>query len=80
MHEEAFHLGAGASKEINAASRVVPVGTTVTRVLKHLGQSRPLTAASACADIFIYPPYQFKVIDALLTNFHLPKSTLLMLE
>jgi S-adenosylmethionine:tRNA ribosyltransferase-isomerase len=55
------------------------VGTTVTRVLEHLGKDGPLSAASGRTDIFIYPPYQFQVVDVLLTNFHLPKSTLLML-
>jgi S-adenosylmethionine:tRNA ribosyltransferase-isomerase len=80
MHEEHFTLNAAAAAEINAARRVVAVGTTVTRTLEHLGrQGKPLTAASGSTDIFIYPPYQFQVVDALLTNFHLPKSTLLML-
>ena len=55
------------------------MGTTVTRVLEHLGKDGPLSAVSGRTDIFIYPPYQFQVVDALLTNFHLPKSTLLML-
>ena len=88
MHEENFHLDAGAAGEINAAKRVIAVGTTVVRVLEHLGRElgpedsvrRPaLTAASGSTDIFIYPPYRFRMVDALLTNFHLPKSTLLML-
>jgi S-adenosylmethionine:tRNA ribosyltransferase-isomerase len=88
MHEERFHLDAEAAAQINAAQRVVAVGTTVTRVLEHLGREldpghstvKPsLTAASGATDIFIYPPYRFRIVDALLTNFHLPKSTLLML-
>lgn len=82
MHDEAFHLGEDAARRINAARRVLSVGTTVTRVLEHLGreaQGGPLASASGRTDIFIYPPYQFRVVDALLTNFHLPKSTLLML-
>jgi S-adenosylmethionine:tRNA ribosyltransferase-isomerase len=88
MHEENFHLDAGAAAEINGAARIVAVGTTVVRVLEHLGRdcdpghpgTRPtLAAASGSTDIFIYPPYRFRIVDALLTNFHLPKSTLLML-
>jgi S-adenosylmethionine:tRNA ribosyltransferase-isomerase len=79
MHEEAFHLSAAAARMVKAATRVLSVGTTVTRVLEHLGRAGPLAAASGRTDIFIYPPYQFRVVDVLLTNFHLPKSTLLML-
>ncbi|MDW8119176.1 MAG: tRNA preQ1(34) S-adenosylmethionine ribosyltransferase-isomerase QueA [Chloroflexota bacterium] len=60
--------------------RVVAVGTTVVRVLEHVatayGQVRP---ASGWADLYILPGYQFKVVDALVTNFHLPRTTLLML-
>ncbi len=87
MHEESYHLGAAAAAEINASRRVVAVGTTVTRVLEHLGRREAgsdnhkplLQAATGSTDIFIYPPCQFRIVDALLTNFHLPKSTLLML-
>lgn len=79
MHEEAYHLSAESAEKINNARRVISVGTTVTRVLEHLGRSGPLSAESGRTDIFIYPPYEFQVVDALLTNFHLPKSTLLML-
>ncbi len=87
MHEESYHLGAAAAAEINAAGRVVAVGTTVTRVLEHLGRReagpegcRPaLQAATGATDIFLYPPCRFHIVEALLTNFHLPKSTLLML-
>ena len=87
MHGESYHLGAGAAAEINAARRVVAVGTTVTRVLEHLGRQQAdakpgkpnLEAATGTTDIFLYPPCQFHLIDVLLTNFHLPKSTLLML-
>jgi S-adenosylmethionine:tRNA ribosyltransferase-isomerase len=65
----------------------VAVGTTVTRVLEHLGRReagpegrRPeLQAATGATDIFLYPPCRFHIVEALLTNFHLPKSTLLML-
>lgn len=56
--------------------RIIAVGTTVVRTLESLGEPR---AATGKTDIFIRPPFQFRVVDALLTNFHLPKSTLLML-
>jgi len=80
MHEESYYLKARSALEINQAERVIAVGTTVTRVLEHLGRGgQPLSEAKGSTDIFIYPPYKFQVVDALLTNFHLPKSTLLML-
>jgi len=60
--------------------RVIAVGTTSTRTLEAAAEATDvLTAKSGWTDIFIYPGYRFKVVDALLTNFHLPKSTLLML-
>ncbi len=77
MHSERYALGAAAAEMANAAERIVAVGTTVTRVLESLGS--PLRAASGATDIFIHPPYQFAVAGALLTNFHLPQSTLIML-
>ena len=79
MHEEAYELGAETADQISHAKRVISVGTTVTRVLEHLGQNGSVTAGQGRTDIFIYPPYSFRIVDALLTNFHLPKSTLLML-
>lgn len=59
--------------------RVVAVGTTVARTLEFAANGSIPASGSGEADIFIYPGYEFKVVDALLTNFHLPKSTLLML-
>ncbi len=79
MHDEAYELGADSAERITRAGRVISVGTTVTRVLEHLGRNGPVPAGQGRTDIFIYPPYEFQVVDALLTNFHLPKSTLLML-
>ncbi len=80
MHSEQYALSAESVKRIHLATRVVSVGTTVTRVLEHLGRDgKELQEAEGNTDIFIYPPYQFQVVDALLTNFHLPQSTLLML-
>ena len=59
--------------------RVVAVGTTSLRALEAAAQSGQLHAGSSETDIFITPGYRFKVVDALITNFHLPRSTLLML-
>ncbi len=77
MHSERFTLGAQTAAAANAASRIIAVGTTTARVLETLG--RPIHAASGSTDIFIHPPYKPRAVGALLTNFHLPKSTLLML-
>ena len=84
MHTEPFTLSATTSDAINRAKnegrRVIAVGTTTVRVLESVAQSSPtLTKTSGTTNIFIYPPQTFKVVDALITNFHLPQSTLLML-
>ncbi|MBL6923218.1 MAG: tRNA preQ1(34) S-adenosylmethionine ribosyltransferase-isomerase QueA, partial [Akkermansiaceae bacterium] len=79
MHSERYHLEAEAAGKINAAKKIAAVGTTVTRVLEHLARDREIAECSGETDIFIYPPYQFLTIDTLLTNFHLPCSTLMML-
>lgn len=77
MHSERFTMGESAAAVCNAAGCVFAIGTTSARVLETIG--RPLHATSGKTDIFIRPPYEPRVIGALLTNFHLPKSTLLML-
>jgi S-adenosylmethionine:tRNA ribosyltransferase-isomerase len=84
MHSESFILPKGLVEQIQATKagghRVIAVGTTVVRVLE--SQADPdgqLLSGSGETRIFIYPGYSFKVVDALITNFHLPKSTLLML-
>ena len=59
--------------------RVVAVGTTAVRTLESAAAGGTLVAGSAWSELFIYPGFEFKVIDALITNFHLPQSTLLML-
>lgn len=84
MHSERYFLRAGTARRINEAGRVVAVGTTVTRVLEHLGKhpgEQRLQEADqqGATDIFIYPPYKFVTVGGLLTNFHLPESTLIML-
>jgi S-adenosylmethionine:tRNA ribosyltransferase-isomerase len=77
MHTERYTISEQAVEKINATTgRTISIGTTVTRVLEH---AYPLTAHAGETNIFIYPPYEFRQVDALLTNFHLPKSTLLML-
>lgn len=85
MHRERYHLPEETAAKANTASRVVAVGTTVARVLEAVardapsGHRLPPSGAAGETDIFIHPPHQFRAIDALLTNFHLPQSTLLML-
>ena len=77
MHSERFRVSEAAAVAINAAQRLVAVGTTSARVLESCG--RPIAAQQGATDIFIHPPHAPKTIGALLTNFHLPQSTLLML-
>lgn len=84
MHAEFFQLGSATAELINsrrkAGGRVVAVGTTSVRVLESIADDQGyLQESSGWTDIFIYPGYRFKVVDALVTNFHLPKSSLLML-
>jgi S-adenosylmethionine:tRNA ribosyltransferase-isomerase len=77
MHSERYVVSAETAERVNAAGRVVAVGTTVTRVLESIG--KPVREQRGETDIFIHPPYQFGVVGGLLTNFHLPQSTLIML-
>ena len=84
MHSEFYNIEQSAADKINKANaegkRVISVGTTSTRTLESAADEKGmLKACSGWTDIFIYPGYQFKVIDALITNFHLPESTLVML-
>jgi S-adenosylmethionine:tRNA ribosyltransferase-isomerase len=92
MHEERFFISAATIRAIKQAklarNRIIAVGTTTVRVLESLAAFDPGFIASAedvekpyagRTRIFIYPPHQFRIVDALLTNFHLPRSTLLML-
>ena len=80
MHAERFAISPSAADSINTARRIVAVGTTVVRVLEAAERTDGnLVAQEGSTDIFIYPPYHFRAVDVLLTNFHLPRSTLLML-
>jgi S-adenosylmethionine:tRNA ribosyltransferase-isomerase len=80
MHAERFSISSAAADEINSAKRIVSVGTTVVRVLESAQrEAGKLIAQTGATDIFIYPPYKFRHVDILFTNFHLPRSTLLML-
>jgi len=80
MHAERFSISATAAERIDCAERIIGVGTTVVRVLEAATrQNGKFIAQEGSTDIFIYPPYRFRVVDVLLTNFHLPRSTLLML-
>ncbi len=80
MHAERYEVTAENAARINEAQRRIAVGTTSVRVLESAATAAGRIApSSGSTDIFIRPPYQFKMVDALLTNFHLPRSTLLML-
>jgi S-adenosylmethionine:tRNA ribosyltransferase-isomerase len=91
MHSESFSITEDAAKKINSADRIVAVGTTTLRVLETAARTRmqdafkisspriEINAQEGETDLFVYPPFQFQAVDALLTNFHLPRSTLLML-
>jgi S-adenosylmethionine:tRNA ribosyltransferase-isomerase len=84
LHSERFSISAEAAEKINRAidenRRVVAVGTTTVRTLEYAARSSGrVKPGSGEADLFIYPGFQFRVVGAILTNFHLPQSTLLML-
>jgi S-adenosylmethionine:tRNA ribosyltransferase-isomerase len=83
MHPERYSISSQTARAVERARqqnrRVVAVGTTVVRTLEAAWKESRLATGQAQTDLFIRPGYEFKVVDALLTNFHLPKSTLLML-
>ncbi len=84
MHAEYYEVSEDAAEKINrvkaAGGRVVCVGTTSCRTVESAaGEDGKIRAGSGSTEIFIYPGYRFKVLDALITNFHLPESTLVML-
>ncbi|HUK23316.1 MAG TPA: tRNA preQ1(34) S-adenosylmethionine ribosyltransferase-isomerase QueA [Terriglobales bacterium] len=85
LHREGFSISAAAASAVNRAleggRRVVAIGTTTVRTLEYAASQHggKIKAGAGEADLFIYPGYRFRVVGALLTNFHLPESTLLML-
>lgn len=84
MHFEEYHISEEAAELINRTKaeggRIISVGTTSTRTMESaVNEDGILVSGSGSTDIFIYPGYEFKIVDSLITNFHLPKSTLLML-
>lgn len=85
IHSENYLISSAAAAAINGAKaasrRIVAVGTTTVRTLEHAAQAGAgsIAAGPGSADIFIYPGYEFRIVGALLTNFHLPQSSLLML-
>ncbi|MFQ5678502.1 MAG: tRNA preQ1(34) S-adenosylmethionine ribosyltransferase-isomerase QueA [Gemmatimonadota bacterium] len=84
LHPERYRVEPAAAEAVNAArrrgARVWAVGTTVVRVLETLaGEDGTVRPGSGWTELFIHPPYEFRIVDRLLTNFHLPRSSLLML-
>jgi S-adenosylmethionine:tRNA ribosyltransferase-isomerase len=85
MHAERFEIGEEAVSAVNEAKksghRVIAVGTTATRALETVARQNAgkLNVNNGKTNIFLFPPAEFQIVDVLLTNFHLPESTLLML-
>jgi S-adenosylmethionine:tRNA ribosyltransferase-isomerase len=83
MHTEAYSIPPVAVEALNGAKaegrRIIPVGTTAARVLESQPADAPIQPRDCETDIFIYPPYRWKHTSALITNFHLPRSTLIAL-
>lgn len=83
MHKESYMISQKAAERINLAKqegrRVIAVGTTSVRTLESAASGGMVEAGHGDTQIFIYPGYQFQIVDAMITNFHLPQSTLLML-
>ncbi len=77
LHQESFEIGPEVADALSAAEHITAVGTTTVRVLESAGQ--PFTAKSGATDIFIRPGYSFEAVDGMITNFHLPSTSLLML-
>jgi S-adenosylmethionine:tRNA ribosyltransferase-isomerase len=83
MHAEWGQISPPAAAAIAAAkargARVIPVGTTALRLIETMGRAAGIAAWEGHTDIFIYPGFDFRIADGLMTNFHLPRSTLMML-
>jgi S-adenosylmethionine:tRNA ribosyltransferase-isomerase len=79
LHAETFRITEENAARMRTAGRIVAVGTTAVRTIETVARTGPLRAACGETDIFIYPGFEFRVTGALLTNFHLPRSSLLLL-
>jgi len=85
MHEEVYHMSGDTAQILTKVKEnngnIIAVGTTSTRVLETIARDNhgQFVESTGATNIFIYPPYNFQAIDGLITNFHLPKSTLIML-
>jgi S-adenosylmethionine:tRNA ribosyltransferase-isomerase len=84
MHEEFYHLASDTAARINqtrgAGGRIICIGTTATRTIETMAAADgTVQAGEGFTDLYIYPGYKFKAVDALITNFHLPRSSLLLL-
>ena len=79
MHSEYVEISKTSSEKINEAKRVVAIGTTTVRALESLVQEGKIISGSRWTDLFIYPGYEFQGVDVLQTNFHQPKSSLLVM-
>ena len=80
LHSEFYAVSAETARAVNEADRVIAVGTTTVRTLETVGRDgRALRESSGDTEIYIYPGFEFKVVDVMLTNFHLPQSSLMLL-
>ena len=79
LHSEHYEIDGANAARIRGAARRIAVGTTSARTLETVARPGPAQAPAGETDIFIYPGFEFRAVDALLTNFHLPKSSLLLL-
>lgn len=83
LHQEFVTVSMESAEQLERAKAtnqsIIAVGTTVTRTLETIGQNRPVQAFAGPIDTFIYPPHQFQTVDILITNFHLPKTSLMLL-
>jgi len=83
MHEERYYISEDVAHRLTRdkreGRRIVAVGTTTVRTLETAAESGEIGAGEGHSELFIYPGYSFRVVDAIFTNFHLPKSTLIMM-
>ena len=79
LHAERYQIGAEDAAKVRAAGRVVAVGTTSVRTLESAAREGAIEARHGETDLFIYPGFQFRAVGAMLTNFHLPRTSLLLL-